>query len=112
MLTPSATIAADKMNVLYAGIPNPVSVSGPVAADKLSVSFPGCSASSTGAGKYNVSVPESMVGKTVQATVAARVGESTKTLGSTTFRVKRVPTPRAAVGTIRGGKQPSVLFFS
>ena len=112
VLTPSATIAADKMNVLYAGIPNPVSVSGPVAADKLSVSFPGCSASSTGAGKYNVSVPESMVGKTVQATVAARVGESTKTLGSTTFRVKRVPTPRAALGTIRGGKQPKQLLLS
>ena len=113
VLTPSATIAADKMNVLYAGIANPVSVSGPVAADKLSVSFPGCNAKSTGAGKYDVSVPESMVGKTVTATVAARVGESTKTLGSTVFRVKRVPTPRAVLGAnIRGGKQPKQLLLS
>lgn len=106
VLTPSATIAADKMNVLYAGIPNPVSVSGPVASDKLSVTFPGCNLSSQGAGKFNVTVPTSLIGKTVQATVAAKVGESTKTLGNTTFRVKRVPDPRAVLGAnIRGGKR-------
>ncbi|MBO7493239.1 MAG: gliding motility protein GldM [Bacteroidales bacterium] len=106
VLTPSATIAADKMNVLYAGIANPVSVSGPVAPDKLSVSFPGCSASSQGGGKFNVSVPASLIGKTVTATVAAKVGESSKTMGSTTFRVKRVPDPRAVLGAnIRGGKR-------
>ena len=90
----------------WAGIANPVSVSGPVSPDKLSVSFPGCSASSQGAGKFNVSVPASLIGKTVQATVAAKVGESTKTLGQTTFRVKRVPDPRAVLGAnIRGGKR-------
>ena len=106
VLSPSATIAADKMNVLYAGIANPVSVSGPVAPDKLSVSFPGCSASSQGGGKFNVSVPASLIGKTVTATVAAKVGESSKTMGSTTFRVKRVPDPRAVLGAnIRGGKR-------
>ena len=106
VLSPSATIAADKMNVLYAGIANPISVSGPVAADKLSVSFPGCSAASQGGGKFNVSVPTSLIGKTVQASVAAKVGESTKTLGNTTFRVKRVPDPRAVLGAnIRGGKR-------
>lgn len=106
VLQPSATIAADKMNVLYAGIANPVSVSGPVAPDKLSVSFPGCNASPQGGGKFNVSVPASLIGKTVQATVAAKVGETTKTLGNTTFRVKRVPDPRAVLGAnIRGGKR-------
>jgi gliding motility-associated protein GldM len=106
VLTPSATIAADKMNVLYAGIANPVSVSGPVAPDKLSVSFPGCNATSTGGGKFNVTVPASMIGKTVTATVAAKVGESTKTMGSTTFRVKKVPDPRGVLGAgIRGGKR-------
>ena len=106
VLTPSATIAADKMNVLYAGIANPVSVSGPVAPDKLSVSFPGCTASPAGGGKFNVSVPATLIGKTVTATVAAKVGETTKTMGSTTFRVKRVPDPRGVLGAnIRGGKR-------
>ena len=106
VLQPSATIAADKMNVLYAGISNPVSVSGPVAPDKLSVSFPGCNASNQGGGKFNVSVPTSLIGKTVQATVSAKVGETSKTLGQTTFRVKKVPDPRAVLGAnIRGGKR-------
>jgi len=113
VLTPSATIAADKMNVLYAGIANPVSVSGPVSPDKLSVSFPGCSASSQGGGKFNVSVPASLIGKTVTATVAAKVGESSKTMGSTTFRVKRVPDPRAVLGAnIRGGKRPKAEILA
>ncbi|MCQ2283867.1 MAG: gliding motility protein GldM [Bacteroidales bacterium] len=105
VLKPSATIAADKMNVLYAGIANPVSVSAPVDPGKLSLSFPGCSVSSQGAGKYNVSVPASLIGKTVNATVSAKLGESTKALGSTTFRVKKVPDPRAVLGAnIRSGK--------
>lgn len=113
VLAPSATIAADKMNVLYASIANPVSVSGPVSPDKLSVSFPGCSASSQGGGKFNVSVPASLIGKTVTATVAAKVGESTKTMGSTTFRVKRVPDPRAVLGAnIRGGKRPKAEILA
>ena len=105
VLKPSATIAADKMNVLYAGIANPVSVSAPVDPGKLSISFPGCNVSSQGAGKFDVSVPASLIGKTVTATVAAKLGESTKQLGATTFRVKKVPDPRAVLGAnIRGGK--------
>ncbi|MBO7445056.1 MAG: gliding motility protein GldM [Bacteroidales bacterium] len=106
VLKPSATIAADKMNVLYAGIENPCSVSAPVDPGKLSVSFPGCSVSSQGAGKFIVTVPSSMIGRTVTASVAAKLGESTKTLGSTEFRVKKVPDPRAVLGAnIRGGKR-------
>ena len=105
VLKPSATIAADKMNVLYAGIANPVSVSAPVDPGKLSISFPGCSVTSAGPGKYNVSVPSSLINKPVMATVSAKLGESTKTLGSTEFRVKKVPNPRAVLGSnIRGGK--------
>lgn len=106
VLKPSATIAADKMNVLYAGIANPVSVSAPVDPGKLSVAFPGCTVSSQGAGKFNISVPTTLIGKTVTATVAAKLGESTKQLGATTFRVKKVPDPRAVLGAnIRGGKR-------
>ena len=107
-ISPSATIAADKMNVLYAGIANPVSVSAPVDPGKLSISFPGCNVSSQGAGKFDVSVPASLIGRTVTATVSAKLGESTKQLGATTFRVKKVPDPRAVLESITtnmwGGK--------
>jgi gliding motility-associated protein GldM len=107
ILKPSATIAAEKMNVLYAGIANPVSVSAPVDPGKLSVSFPGCNVTNAGGGKFNVSVPASMIGKTVNATVSAKLGDAaSKNLGATTFRVKRVPDPRAVLGAgIRGGKR-------
>lgn len=105
VLKPSATIAADKMNVLYAGIPNPVSVSAPVDAGKLNVSFPGCGVSKAGNGQYNVSVPASLIGKTINATVVASLDKSSKAMGGTVFRVKRVPDPRAVIGAnIRGGK--------
>lgn len=106
VVKPSATIAADKMNVLYAGIANPVSVSAPVDPSKLKVSFPGCNVSSTAGGKYNINVPVSMIGKSVEATVSFSGEGGGKNLGSTTFRVKKVPDPRAVLGAnIRGGKR-------
>ena len=101
VLKPNATIAADKMNVLYAGISNPISVSG-VGSGKISVSFPGCNLSSTGTNTYNVTVPAAQIGKTVTASVSS----DGKSMGSTTFRVKKVPDPRAVLGAnIRGGKR-------
>lgn len=106
VVKPSATISAEKMNVLYAGIANPVSVSAPVAPDQLSVNFPGCTATRAEAGKFNISVPTSLIGKTVEATVSANLGGKTQAMGPTTFRVKRVPDPRATIGAnIRGGKR-------
>lgn len=106
VVKPSATISAEKMNVLYAGIANPVSVSAPVAPDQLTVNFPGCGVTRAEAGKFNVSVPQTLVGKTVEATVSANTGGKTQAMGSTVFRVKRVPDPRATIGAnIRGGKR-------
>ena len=106
VVKPSATISAEKMNVLYAGIANLVSVSAPVAPDQLSVNFPGCVVNRSQAGKFNVSVPQTLVGKTVEATVSTNTGGKTQAMGSTIFRVKRVPDPRATIGAnIRGGKR-------
>ncbi|MBP5662851.1 MAG: gliding motility protein GldM [Bacteroidales bacterium] len=106
VVKPSATISAEKMNVLYAGIANPVSVSAPVAPDQLTVNFPGCGVTRAEAGKFNVSVPQTLVGRTVEATVSANTGGKTQAMGSTVFRVKRVPDPRATIGAnIRGGKR-------
>ncbi len=106
VVKPTATIAAEKMNVLYAAIPNPVSVSAPVPPERMRVSFPGCSAKSTGAGKYDVTVPESMVGRSITISVSADMGGKTQALGGTEFRVKRVPDPTSYIGgNIYGGKR-------
>lgn len=96
----SATISADKMNVLYAGLKNPITIAGGSDASKLQVSFPGCSMSGSGQ-KREVTPPTSMIGKTVEATVTSSEGSS-----KMTFRVKKVPDPYAQIGAnIYGGKK-------
>ena len=106
VIAPSATVAADKMNVLYAGIPNPVSIGGSVDVKRLSVSFPGCTMKATGDGKYDVTVPATLIGKKVTATVTARDGNASKAMGSAEFRVKKVPDPTSYLGAnIWGGKR-------
>ena len=113
VMAPSATVAAEKMNVLYAGLENPVSVSASVSAEKTSISVgDGATSVKTGPGNYNVSVPESLIGRTVTITVHANVGDKNQTMGSTTFRVKRVPDPVAVLGGgFKGGKttKPELL---
>ncbi|MCQ2262767.1 MAG: hypothetical protein MJZ70_00625 [Bacteroidales bacterium] len=95
-----ATISADKMNVLYAGIKNPVTAAGGSDASKLTVSFPGCQVQGSGASR-NVIPPTSMIGRTVEATVTTSEGSA-----KMTFRVKKVPDPYAQIGAnIFGGKK-------
>lgn len=96
----SATISADKMNVLYAGLKNPITIAGGSDASKLSVSFPGCQVNGSGQSR-EVVPPTSMIGKTVEATVTSSEGAS-----KMNFRVKKVPDPYAQIGAnIFGGKK-------
>ena len=104
VMAPSATVAAEKMNVLYAGIDNPVSVSASIPPEKLSISISEGSYTKTSAGKFEVKVPESMVGKTVTINAIADNNGKSQTMGSSTFRVKRVPDPAARIGNFKGGK--------
>jgi Ni,Fe-hydrogenase III small subunit len=80
------------MNVLFIGVPNPVSVSAPgVPKDKLHVSISNGSLSGS-AGKYSaiVNAPGDAT-----ITVSGDVGGKTAVLGSTLFRIKRIPDPKA-----------------
>ncbi len=97
-----ATVAADLMNVLYAGYKNPISVSVPgVPQNAVSLSMSGGSLTSTGAGHY-IAVP-SAVGKDVTFTVSARDGGKSRTFPPFTFRVRKLPdpTPYIAMGDDR-----------
>lgn len=109
-----ATVAADLMNVLYAGYKNPitVSVSG-IPQNAVSVSMSGGSLSSTGNGHY-IAVP-SAVGKDVTFTVTANDKGKSRTMGTVTFKVRKLPDPTAyiAVGNDRfrdGGLSKSALM--
>ncbi len=105
---PSAAVAAEKMNVFYAGIPNPVSIAAPVAPEKLRISWGGATASPLGGGRYDVNVPPSMAGREITVAVSADMGGGkAQNMGSTTFRVKSVPEPTVYLGAnISGGRQP------
>ncbi|AGB27570.1 gliding motility-associated protein GldM [Prevotella dentalis DSM 3688] len=97
-----ATVAADLMNVLYAGYRNPISVSVPgVPQNAVSVSMSGGSLSAAGAGRY-VAVP-SAVGHDVTFHVSARDGGKLRSFPPFTFKVRRLPdpTPYIALGTDR-----------
>ncbi len=92
----SAVISADKMNVVYRGVKNPLSISIPGVPDnQVHVSAPGLTKVSTG--KYVMDVTR-YKGKTVQIKVSGKVNGKTVT-DSKTFRVKNIPPP---VGTVRG----------
>ncbi len=92
----SAVISADKMNVVYRGVDNPMTISIPgVPNNKISVSAPGLKR--VGSGKYMMNVTK-YKGKTVQIKVSGKVNGKTVT-DSKTFRVKNIPPP---VGTVRG----------
>ncbi|SNR47686.1 gliding motility protein GldM [Flavobacterium sp. ov086] len=92
----SATISADKMNVVYRGVVNPISVSfAGVADNKVVASAPGLSSAGK-AGKYNMS-PGSGTETTISVTGTLPNGD--KVTDNKTFRIKGIPGP---TGTIRG----------
>ena len=103
-------IAADKMNILYAGIPNPVTIAASsVSSKKLKIDWGGATATFAGNGKYNLDVPSSLVGREVIITV--KKGNN-QVLGTYSFRVKSVPEPNVFVGeNITNGKQTKEVLL-
>ena len=88
----SATISADKMNVVYRGIPNPMTISfAGVSADKVSAAAPGLRKS----GKGYVMVPTK--GREVSINVSGTLPDGSKVSDKKKFRIKDIPRPQAAV---------------
>lgn len=94
---PSAVVSPDKMNVLYIGVPNPLSVSAPgVPKETMKVSMSGGSINGSG-GHYTATV--SSIG-TARVTV---LGDKGMVLGTSEFRVKRIPDPKPQFAGRSGG---------
>ncbi len=98
---PSASVSSDKLNVIYAGIPNPFTISAPGFPD-VNASISGGSLSGSG-GKYMVNVPGSLIGREVNITVSGKNGTTTLPLGTQKFRVKGIPDPVAKFAGKKGG---------
>ena len=98
----TATVAADLMNVLYAGYANPISISVPgVPANAISATMTGGSFVAKGNGHF-VATP-SAVGKEVTIHVTARDKGQVRSLPPFVFHVRKLPDPTAyiAMGTDR-----------
>jgi gliding motility-associated protein GldM len=101
--TPGGVAAsADKMNVFYIGVDNPVTVGSPTGWDKTSVSITGSATLSGSNGKFiakGVSIGKAILNVTAD--------------GKTTpfeFRVKRIPDPVFKVGPSSGGAIQAAVF--
>lgn len=92
----SATISADKMNVVYRGVTNPMTISFAGIPDNLvHASAPGLTKGS-GAGKYNMNPG---TGREVVINVTGKLPDGTPVSDNATFRIKDIPKP---TGTIAG----------
>jgi len=95
----SVVISPDNLNLIYAGIDNPFSISVPgFAAENIIATASAGSFSSTGKGKYKINVPQNQVGKDLTISVSVKMQDgTTKPIGSQKFVVKRVPDPKSAL---------------
>jgi gliding motility-associated protein GldM len=97
----AAAVSADKMNVMYIGVENPISVSAAgVAPTDLQVSISGCGGSlvNSGNGKYNAKVTST---GTCMVTVMAKTATGMKAQGPPQpFRVKKLPNPPLKIAGI------------
>lgn len=92
----SATISADKMNVVYRGVPNPISISfAGISDDKVSASAPGLAK----AGKPGQYVMSPGSGTEVTINVTGTLPDGQKVNDKKVFRIKGIPSP---TGKIRG----------
>lgn len=102
----SASIALDKMNVLYIGVPNPVTVSASGGgADKTTITCNNGTVQSNGGGKFTI-FPGAVNDNTV-----ITVNVDGKVAGQSQFRVRTIPDAQAYVGGKQSGSSMTAGEF-
>ena len=97
-----AIISADKMNVVYRGVPNPISISVPgIASNKVNASAPGMT--KVGDGKFMLNAGS---GSEVKITVNATMPDGKAMSSAQVFRIKGLPAPTGKVGGNTANKGP------
>ena len=92
VVEPSATVSADLTRMLYAGYNNPISVSVPgVPLNKISASMTNGTLTPNGAGKY-IARP-AKIGQDAVITVTSTNTGRPQTMGTFSFRVRKLPDP-------------------
>ena len=95
----SANISADKMNVVYRGLPNPMTISfAGITDDHVNASAAGLSKGAK-PGQYNLN-PGS--GTEVTVNVTGELPDKSKVSDKKLFRIKNIPAPAGAIGGVVG----------
>ena len=107
VIKPSATISADKMNVVYRGLANPISISAAgFTLDKINLSSSGGgSLRKTSAGHYEFTPTSSGNSKTVYFSVTGTdaTGKSVNLVSRQEYRVMPLPPPTITLAGMREG---------
>ncbi|MBN8858457.1 MAG: gliding motility protein GldM [Sphingobacteriales bacterium] len=96
-------VMADKMNVLYIGVENPLTITAGAGSEKVSASINNGSVSKAGGSKYIAKPKE-------PGTADVSVIVDGKPAGKVSFRVKQLPPPTAMVGNLEMGQVSSAQF--
>jgi gliding motility-associated protein GldM len=103
VFAPQAAISADELNVVYVGLPNPISVSvGGVDPKNVNVSVTGGGVSlrASKPGQYNAIIP-TRNGNECMINVTAKLPDGrTVSMGSKKFKVRNVPRPVFKAGSV------------
>ncbi len=101
---PMATVSADRMNVFYIGVDNPVSISAPgVPTENLQPSISsGATLNRVDNGSYIVNLDPGT--REVTITVNAMIGDEMRNMGQSRFRGRDIPTPVPTIAGRREGR--------
>ena len=100
----SATISADKMNVVYRGVTNPMTISFAGIPDNLVTANAAGLTRGSGVGRYNMNPG---TGREVVINVSGKLPDGTTVSDRATFRIKDIPKPSGTIaGQIDNAKLP------
>lgn len=110
VMTPSLSVAPTKMNVFYANVDNPVTISASgIPESQVHASISAGTIRKEGKG-WVVKVPSGVTKATVS--VSHNDGKATRNMGKAEFRVKRVPSPTAFIANTDGGPVPKSMLLA
>lgn len=108
---PAATVAATRMNVVYAGIENPIEIaSAGIPDDQISVVVNGAGSLKKVGKGYEYTVGGDAIGKKVVFNVMAKINGKSISVGSQEFRIKRIKDPIAKVAGKSSGSMTAVAL--
>lgn len=110
VMTPSLTVAPTKMNVLYANVDNPISISASgIPESQIQPTITSGTIRRDGK-EWVVRVP---LGQKATISVVHNDGKTQRRMGAADFRIKRVPDPKAFIANTDGGPvQKNLLLAS